>query len=353
MNIVYLCLQPLSGAGASDAHVAGIVGGLRAAGHRVDLVASRAGDNPLPGRLAAGLALQLGAAKRMRRADAVYVRMHPLATITMFLVRRPQTLVEVNGVPEDFYAAHPPLRRVARLLEASLRYQLRRADHVITVTDGLAEWTQRFAPRAAPVQVVANAADPETFAPDLRRPADVPARYVLYFGALAPWQGIDLALAATDEAAWPDGVWLVVVGDGQEAQRVIEASTTAPERVVYFGPLPAQDLPGYIAGALATVIPKRYHDTDAGQSPLKLYESLASGVPVIATALRGLSDIADLSEAVTIIDPDPAAFAAAVADIADRPDEAARRGAVGRRAVIERHTWDHRAAQVLQILLSA
>lgn len=353
MNVVYLCLQPLSGQGAADAHVGGIVRGLQAAGQHIEVVASPFVDSSLPRRLLIGLRLQLQALARMRHADAAYVRMHPLAALSVLLVRSTPILVEVNGVPEDFYVAHPSLRHVAPILERLLRYQLRRAAHVVTVTNGLAEWVKEVEPQARSVHVVPNAADPDLFRPGLDRPSDAPEEYVLFFGALTPWQGIELAIAAAGHPTWPPHLPLVVIGDGQEALRVKEAAAAMPERIRYLGSRPQAEVAAYVSNALATVLPKRYHAAQAGQSPLKLYESLAAGVPVIATPLSGATDIEDLKPGLITVPPAPEAIAAAVAAITAEPNTAREAGNAGRRAVLASHTWEARSKVVLRLLRSA
>lgn len=353
VNILYLCLQPLSGQGAADAHVEGIVRGLEASGHQVDVLASTAAERSLAGRLVEGLRVQLQALIRMRRADAAYVRMHPLAAFTVLFARSIPIVIEVNGVPEDFYIAHPTLRRVGPMLEALLRYQLRRADHVVTVTNGLAAWVETVEQGARSVHVVPNGADTHIFRPGLDRPSDVPEGYVLFFGELSPWQGIDLAITAATHPAWPLGVALVIIGDGHEAGRVEQAAREMPARILYLGARPRSEIAAYVSNALATVSPKRYHAARAGQSPLKLYESLAAGVPVLATPLAGATDIESLKPAVITVDPDAAAFATAVAALAGDPAASREMGVAGRDAILSNHTWTARAEIVSRLLSSA
>jgi glycosyltransferase involved in cell wall biosynthesis len=207
-----------------------------------------------------------------------------------------------------------------------------------------------FQPGVRDVHVVPNAADPEFFRPDLARPSDVPREYVLFFGAFAPWQGLDLATTAAADPAWPSSIELVVIGGGQEAHIAEEAQSAMPDRVRYLGSRSYSELPAYVANALVTLVPKRYHASAAGQSPLKLYESLAAGVPVIATRLAGATDIEDLGRAVTAVASEPSAIARAVETVAADRSAAKSAGRAGRQAVLRRHTWDHRAEIVLELL---
>jgi glycosyltransferase involved in cell wall biosynthesis len=341
MRILYVCLQPRGEGGASHTHVSGLLAGLAARGHEVALAESRRSGG-LPGRTLAALWVQLRSLRPLRRSDMVWLRMHPLGVVTALLARRRVLVVEVNGVAEDFFVAHPSLKRCRLLVHAALWVQLRRATLLLPVTAGLAADLRSRFPNAD-VHVLPNAVDPEEFRPDLPRPAGLPPRYVLFFGALAAWQGVDLALAATREDAWPQDVVLVIAGDGTCRATVEAAQAAEPRRVRYLGPVEASALPPYVTYAVASVIPKRYHDEAVGQSPLKLYESLASGVPVIATRMTGLTDVPNVEELLYVVDQNARALAEAVAEVASDSGGARRRGLAGRAAVVAQHTWEHRA----------
>jgi glycosyltransferase involved in cell wall biosynthesis len=352
LRVTYVCLQPREGAGASDRHVAGIVRGLKSMGHAVDLIELRSAHSNLWMRALHGLWVQLIAVRRVRAADVVWLRMHPVGAVTVALLGRHQHLVvEVNGVEEDFYAAHPQVRQRARLLRGLLRFQLRRAELLFPVTEGLAEHL-RSEYADSSIHVVPNAVDPDQFLPDLEKPRGLPAVYAIYFGSLEVWQGIDLALAAAEDTAWPKGLPLVVVGDGPERQRVEAVRLRSPGRIVYVGPVATGSIPAYVANASVSLVPKRYHAPRVGQSPLKLYESLACGVPVIATDLPGSSDITDLQPFIHIVAPAANSIAEAVGTVCR--DTAARQvqARAARAAVLNAHTWRHRAALAMRAITS-
>lgn len=348
-QIIYLALQPRSGRGASDTHVDGIVTGLRQLGYDVKLVALGTTTGSLVLRLLAGLWLQIRYLPRLRRADVVYVRMHPTAALLPLLTGRTPYVVEVNGVPEDYVAIHPALRRVRPLVRGGIRRLLKRAAHVVVVTDGLGRRVREWAPGAA-TTVVPNAADPQVWRADLPRPQDAPAGdFVVFFGALTPWQGVELASLAAGAQAWPPGVPLLFVGEGPDVGRVRDARREAPSRILYVEPLPPEELACYVAHARASLCLKRYHDAVAGQSPLKLYESVMAGTAVIATPLHGATDVPDLRSHIITCRPDPESVARAVTALVD--------GDVVVGAVTEQlrreHSWSARAEVVAGLLEGA
>lgn len=352
MQLTYLCLQPRDGAGASDVHVDAIIAGLQARGHVVHLVEPRARPSTwLPGKAVAAIDMQLRARRWIRRSDAVYVRLHPVAVLSLPFLGRRRLLVEVNGVPADFSVANPTLARFENVVRWGFRRVLRAADHVIVVTEGLGRRVHELAPSARTV-VIPNAADPRCFRPGLPRPADAPqGAYALYFGALAKWQGLDLLLDAVTRAAWPPDLHLLIIGDGAMREPVVAAAMRAPDRVIYLGSRPASALPNYLANASMTMMLKRYHDPVAGQSPLKLYESAAAGVPIVATVMHGVTDRVELLDAMVQVADRPEAVAEAVARLHTDRESAASVGRSGREAVLASENWDARAAVLAELLV--
>ena len=82
--------------------------------------------------------------------------------------------------------------------------------------------------------------------------------------------------------------------------------------------------------------------------PIKLFEYMAAGVPVIASNFPLWHSILDASGAGLIVDPeDPHAIASAMRWIIENPSQAAAMGARGRQAVLDRFNWDAEAAKLL------
>ncbi|MGH9135641.1 MAG: glycosyltransferase family protein, partial [Acidimicrobiales bacterium] len=111
--------------------------------------------------------------------------------------------------------------------------------------------------------------------------------------------------------------------------------------------VPPSAVPALLAGAQIGLCP---YPADAPDyfSPIKLFEYLAAGLPVVAADLPGVADVAG-DVAVCIPPGDAAAFADAVAELAADPNRRAKLGAEGRRLAITAHTWSHRARGVLAL----
>ncbi len=174
----------------------------------------------------------------------------------------------------------------------------------------------------------------------------------MFVGALASWQGIDVVLSAAQSAGWPANVDLVIAGDGKERGQVEAASRTNPH-VRWLGTIPYMEAATLVSESIAALVPM----TDVprsrfGLSPLKMYEAMACGVPVIASDLPGPGDIVRAHDCGIAFAPGNAdALARAVAELVGNPVEASRMGARGRAAAVSAYSWDCRARQTEQVLL--
>ena len=86
-------------------------------------------------------------------------------------------------------------------------------------------------------------------------------------------------------------------------------------------------------------------------TPNKLWEALAAGTPVVASDLPGMAEVVRETGAGVLCDPtSPAAIAAAISELLDRPD--AEREAVRQRALAaarDRYHWERQVAPLLEL----
>jgi len=335
-----------------------IVDGLRAAGAQVTLFEPRyRSDENRPGllgRVVPMLRTELRAIAALRSADVLYVR-HHFATLPVLvlaaLLRKP-LVQEINGPSDDLFIAWPQLRPVRGPMIWMARIPYHWTDEVITVTPQLGAWLETE-PGRHRVSVIRNGADVNLFHPNATRPPWLPSSYVMFFGALAPWQGIVTMLSATEHPDWPAAVRLVIAGDGLLRETVENA--VGAGRVIFLGSRPQGELPGIVAGSIASLIVKDHPaHAESGLSPLKLYESMAAGVPIVVSALPGLQDTIERHDCGIVVPAaDVAAVARAVAALHASPELAARLGDNGRRAAVAEHSWQASADATAQVVARA
>jgi glycosyltransferase involved in cell wall biosynthesis len=344
-RLTYMSLQATDEWQGASTHVTEVVAGLRRTGWHVDLhqPVYRSRHPRTRSRIGQFAAVQARAAASARGGNVLYVRHHPAAAAASTWWRGVR-LEEVNGTLDDFFTAHPWSRRIQPALGAASRRALRTADMVIVPNVGLADWVKEFAGEV-PTTVIPNGVNPQLFHPG-RAQANQPP-YVVFVGALVEWEGLDQLLSAVEQPEWPEGVRLLVAGDGK-MRPAVEQAAARWSHVEYLGALPYAAVGEWVAGALASLSP----NTRArwGASPLKLYEALACGTPVIATDTAGQSELVRDSACGQVVPlGDGGALARAVARIA--LDEDLRcRYAQNALAASSEHTWDTRVRHLNTVI---
>ena len=114
---------------------------------------------------------------------------------------------------------------------------------------------------------------------------------VCFTGSLFPYQGVDLLIRAAPAILARDpAILFLIVGDGprlRESMDLVKESEVAGS-FHFTGRVPYQKVPLYINAADLCVAPKK--PILSGYSPLKLYEYMACGKPVIADENGGFRD---------------------------------------------------------------
>ncbi|MGE3190529.1 MAG: glycosyltransferase, partial [Vicinamibacterales bacterium] len=158
-------------------------------------------------------------------------------------------------------------------------------------------------------------------------PAGAPL--ALYTGTFEAYQGLDLLTQAAARLAdsHPEARVLVVGGEPAqvEAARAFAASTGADKVMIFTGQQPAREIPAFVEACDLLVSP-RIRGTN---TPLKIYSYLRSGKPIVATDLLTHTQVLD-PQVARLVGTEPRAFAEAMADLIERPDEGARLSAAAR-----------------------
>ncbi|MCR4523808.1 MULTISPECIES: glycosyltransferase family 4 protein [Bosea] len=355
-KVVYLCLESLQPGQAAATHVHAIANNL---GLPVALFAVHAkADEPRRSalrRLSDYARLSWQAFIALRRADIAYVRAHPaaLAFSTGARLLGKPIVHEVNGRTADIGVSHGLLPIATRLLTWIQHRQYRTASMLVTVTPGLQSWLRETIGSKIDVRLIPNGADSEEFKPGAVGGPTIAGDYAFFFGGLVAWHGVDTMLSAISDPSWPPNVKLVVAGHGPGLASV-RAAAEHDQRVIALGYLPKPDIAGLAARALVNLCPIERHGRreEGGVAPLKLFESMASGRPVIASDLPYQAEVVrDNACGLVFPSANPVALAGAVAQVAADRTEATTMGARGRRAVEMQYDWRYRAADTAALLI--
>lgn len=183
---------------------------------------------------------------------------------------------------------------------------------------------------------------------------------LLFVGRQEPCKGLDVLLRALPQITAPVPITLDVIGDGEdaEANRRLARRLGVERRVRWHGARPRRDVVEAMRRADIVVVPSRV--TKAGEaegSPVAPKEALATGAPVIATAVGGLPEVIPPRYRHETVRPeDPRELAASIGALIDRRAEWPERARVGRRFVEEAFDWDElgrRTARIYEQAIAA
>jgi glycosyltransferase involved in cell wall biosynthesis len=275
--------------------------------------------------------------------------------------RRPRVVYESHGHAVTVAEEMPALlgrtdrvatrRKLARLDRREQRVW-RRASAYLTLTQALAEeLSQRYGHRSE-VFVVPDGARP---GPEV--PMPVSGRFVAgYAGHLYPWKGVDVFVHALAQA--PEVHGLIVGGhpgerDMERVSRLI-SSLDLESRIIVTGLVPPREVSGALAWASVLVLPNTASAiSERYTSPLKLFEYLHMGRPIVASNLTALREVLTDGRTALLVPPgDPAALAQALVRLKNEPGTAAALAASAR-ALAPLYTWTARAEKIERALSAA
>jgi glycosyltransferase involved in cell wall biosynthesis len=379
MRIAYVCADggiAVFGEKGASVHITAMAQAFCRTGHEVRLLCARRGigsaeypveevtaDLPPPedragkerGRIATAAAIEdrLVALHRSWPFDLIYERYSLWSAAGVRAARRlgVPVVVEVNAplVAEQSEFRALVLAEEARAIEGEV---FRTADALAVVSDELAAYVMTRGTMADRVHVIRNAVDTARFHAQVPRAhvRGIPdTAFVIGFsGSLKAWHGLDSLLPAF--RALRDhlpSAHLLVVGEGPRAPWVegYAAGAGLADAITLTGWVGHDALPGLIARMDVATAP--YPATDGHYfSPLKLYEYLALGRPIVASRIGQTAQVLDGTDAALLVPPgDPVALTQALRTLATDAPLAAR---LARNAAIEgrRHDWTDNARAV-------
>jgi glycosyltransferase involved in cell wall biosynthesis len=372
VRILYSAIdQIVPGSRGGSVHVQAVADGLAALGHEVHVLAGR-GEDGWPKSVArwhdveapgGHSQLRLLARRRVARVAAavdphlVLERYHNFGGEGMLAARgaRARFVLEVNAPVIDYPGS--PKARLDRLL--LVRPMQRWRDRQVRAADLVVSPSRQILPAWLPAERVLEiewGADTTRFRP---QPAgsrwNTSGRLTCVFaGAFRAWHGaVHLVTALrTLRSRGVGEVDAVFIGDGPERPATQEAARGIAG-ITFTGALPHDRMPGALAAADVGVAPfdvARHPPLQLAffWSPLKVFEYMATGLPVVAPALPRLQQLVDHGTEGLLYHPQtPGALADTLAALRD-PELRRRLGEAARRRAEREYSWAAHCARLDQ-----
>lgn len=162
-----------------------------------------------------------------------------------------------------------------------------------------------------------------------------------YVGVLFHW--IDMALLEVVAEATPD-LFFMFVGPYRDE---LVGGLKRLSNVALAGPVEHKAIPGYIAGFDVCLNPFKINKISLSTNPIKLYEYLALGKPVVSTPIKELGEF----DGLIYSEKDAAGFIARIRSLVGKSES--KETIEKRKLFAAGNSWDQRAATILQVLRSA
>jgi glycosyltransferase involved in cell wall biosynthesis len=246
---------------------------------------------------------------------------------------------------ERWQVALEPILRMAE------RFVFSQPGPILTVSEWMKACLIQEGMRDSRIHVIYNGVRTDRFRPDApgRRPlvGKTDAAVVLFTGRPTLFKGTNVLLEAMPLVwnAVPHAYFAFAGGSEGEFYALLEHRPLKMDQIVLLGRLGYAELPGVYASADVAV-----HPTFVDNVPFSILETMASGVPTVASSVGGIPEVMSHGESGLLVPAgSPQALADALISLLQDPDLRRKIGRAARARVAERYTWDRTARETMRI----
>jgi len=306
--------------------------------------------------------------------DILYTRNSSIGIIGLLIRLKggSRLVFELNGLLSEDWKLEKLLNKKRSVLK-NLRMRLwdgieifvaKKADAVIVVAQGIKDILIGRGVDGNKIFVIPNGANVDLFRPindsaainDLRPHYGISEKdYLITFvGNFEPHHGIEYLIRSAPLVlnTFPNTKFLIV-GDGTIRKELINLAERIglSAEIIFADRVPYEMVPLYINMADVCVAPfTSARNERTGLSPLKIYEYLACGKPVVASDIKGVGDLLRSSNSGIAVAPeDPVELANAIIKLLKDKELREKMGKNGREVVVNNYSWEHTAKKTIEV----
>jgi glycosyltransferase involved in cell wall biosynthesis len=254
-------------------------------------------------------------------------------------------------------------RVLAFFIKKAERLATKYSDQIISVTPQISSYlNQHFYCPNEKVEVVSNGVNIKKFYPikeeallsNLKKRLGLTRNEIVlaFVGNLAPWQGVeDLIRVAPEVVKKNKDIKFLIIGDGilkNEFEKEVHRLSLS-DHFIFTGMVDYEKIPIYINIAdICILLKKRLR---SGYSPIKFYEYMACGKPIIASRVEGLEIIETEGLGLLIEPEDMKSLEEGIYELIKDPEKRKNMGDKGLRIAGEKFGWESRVAKIEKILM--
>jgi len=392
MKIVYITLENMSFFKGSVVHVKEVIMGLRKLGHHVTLIAPALGKieyadcfyNIYPNAInlikflglkkksyfISSVVLFLYLFKVIPQSEVTYAREFYAVLVALLphLLFKKKLVFEINGLAseEQKLRGDSFMNRIfSFFIKQAEMLAAKCSNLVVSVTPQISSYLMgHFHCRSDKIKVIQNGVNISSFYPirDItvlkksRKEVGIEEdeRVVAFVGNIAPWQGVNILIESAFRLLDKnERLKFLIVGDGLLKRTLVKKAKDSKwgEKIIFLGMRPYEEIPFLINIAdicVAPFINERNRKT--GVSPLKIFEYMACGKPVVSSRIEGLEFI-EKEYAGQLAEPDDAvSLAKALQDLLTNTKMRIEMGRRSLEIAREKFSWDSRVVEIDKIL---
>ena len=298
-----------------------------------------------------------------QKPDIIYKRQSSIGDdIIIAKLARCPVVTEVNGPISNEHRSNKTV--IHTVIENILIYiskqSILNSDHIVAVTSNLKNLIQNeLNISAKKITVIPNGANVKLFQPSEKKLSfqvlDLPSnfKYICFVGNLATYQGIEYLILAAPLilSNCPDARFLIVgEGSAKNEWMKIAQEIGVYDKFIFKGGVPFEQVPLYINASDVCVAPfKIYRNVKIGLSPLKLYEYLACGKPVVSSRIPNIEFIEEQNAGFLVEPENPEELGKAIIKIMKDENLRNLMGKNGRDFVVKYNSWEANARKVEEL----
>lgn len=246
----------------------------------------------------------------------------------------------------------------ARVTRWAEQYAIRHSDRVFVVSQSIKDFVDQFYPSDR-CSVIPNGVETEDFNPErfdreaLKEAFGLEGRIVLgYVGSYKTWHGLPVSVELIQKLHATDARYaLLLIGNGENYATIkAMVKERGLEDVVYqIDYVPHDEVPRHTAVFDYAVM--TYPDFEGFYfSPLKMYEYMSMGTPIVSTDTGQIGSIIRSGETGELVYPPSATqFFEAIQALQQSPERYQRISQASRAEVLQSHSWLNNASKVMRV----
>ena len=227
---------------------------------------------------------------------------------------------------------------------------------IVCLTQGLKDELVSLGVEEGKICVVPDGVDLDKFQvindkKQIREKLDLPTdkKIVMYTGHLYDWKGVQV-LADAAKLLGDDSL-VVFVGGTEFDLNNFKEKNKGNHKILLLGQKPYKDIPFYLKSADCLVLPNTAEDEKSVKwtSPLKMFEYMASDVPIVASSLPSLREILNDKNAFLVAADDPQELAGAISNALQNREKYSK---LAKQALVDvkQYSWQKRADKIINFL---